>query len=645
MRGAATAILSLLILIGLWDTTSPALGQTRAPLLIEGKTTLFQRVLTRPGAKLSKRPGDTQGTELPALSVLYVYGQKKEGNGTFIEVGSSANGTVTGFLNETDTIPWRHTLTLAFTNPANRGQTLFFEDRPALVRLLNEPGAADKADRIRIAIKRGMALVGTGVIAAEPDTFVDLQKQFYLLPVLEAHTVLLESGFRVRSVQVASVTKDKPRQSQRVNPQSDAADFRSGIVFVIDASSSMQPYIDRTREAMEEVFRRVEAAKLNERVRFGMIAYRDDPRAVRGIEYLAKVFADPNRIANRDDFLRSVGGVGASPVSTRTFAEDGYAGIEKALTGIDWNGFGGRFLIMITDASSREGNSPFASTGLATDQTRQMAQDRRAAIYVLHLLTAEGKSDHADAKAQYERLSNWPGVGSLYFPVEAGDPAAFGATVKTLAGLLIEHVRKAEAPAAQFSAAPADRMQRTTEQVGLAMRLAYVGEKQGTQAPTLYSSWASDRDIRRPDLATFSVRVLLTKNQLSDLQATLGRLVVAGERAQVDPGDFFNQLRSAAVAMGRDPARLGQAQVRNLEQSGLMGEYLEGLPYQSKVMSIDQDMWVRMSVGEQQALLDEVKSKIALYQRYHDDVDRWVLLAPNAEPGDAVYPVPIDTLP
>ena len=45
------------------------------------------------------------------------------------------------------------------------------------------------------------------------------------------------------------------------------------------------------------------------------------------------------------------------------------------------------------------------------------------------------------------------------------------------------------------------------------------------------------------------------------------------------------------------------------------------------------------------AILDGIKSKIALYQRFHDDVDRWVKLNPAAGDGDRVYPVPIDALP
>jgi len=151
--------------------------------------------------------------------------------------------------------------------------------------------------------------------------------------------------------------------------------------------------------------------------------------------------------------------------------------------------------------------------------------------------------------------------------------------------------------------------------------------------------------VKNPDVKAFTTRVLLNKNQLSDLQSTLRRLVEAYEKSQIDPGSFFNQLRSAAVAMGRDPSKLGQGKAKNLEEAGLMGEYLDGLPYQSQLMSIDFDAWTNMGVGGSQAIIDNLKSRIALYQRFHDDVDKWVKLNPAASDGDRVYPVPIDSLP
>ena len=590
------------------------------------------------------------------MTLLFVYGRQDAGGSKYLEVGSDSEGRVIGFVPEADTIAWKHSLVLAFTNPANRERVLFLKDRPALVDLLNSDKLLVDAEQIRQQIAAGKLPPASPVISIEPETFVDLQKQFYLLPILDANTTVLKSGFKVRTVQVASVTKEKgvdklAETAQRSNLDADLAKFTSGVVFVIDASASMQPYIDETRAAMDEVFRQIEAAHLNERVRFGMIAYRDDPTKVKGIEYLVRTFADPTKVKTQQQFADAVNGVAASEVSTRAYAEDGYAGLAEAIQGIDWTGFGGRYLIMITDASSREGNSPLSTTRLGTEQIRALALENRIATYVLYLLTPAGQADHAAAKAQYEKLAKYPNVGSLFFPVEAGDKQAFKAQVQRLGEALVNQVKTAgQKSPTQAGESPAggkggDKLVQATEAVGRAMQLAYLGDVQGTKAPRMFEAWASDRDFRNPDIASFSVRLLLTKNQLSDLQTTLRKVVEAGEKGQLDPGDFFNQLRSAAAAMSRDPNRVGQSGVRNLEDTGLMGEYLDGLPYQSRIMGLDQDTWTRMGVGQQQALIDDVKSKIALYQRFHDDVDRWVQLNPQGAPGDAVYPVPLDVLP
>ncbi|WP_244433959.1 vWA domain-containing protein [Azospirillum sp. B506] len=653
LRAVAVAGFAIALLAG---SAAPALAQAtgkRTPLLIEGKTALHQRVLTRPGTMLAAAPGGT-GKTVPPMSVFFVYDRKEQGGKSFLEVGVDSEGKTVGWVDAADTIPWRHTLVMAFSNPANRERVLFFKDRKSLVDLLNSDKLLVDAEAARQQVAAGKMAADSPIVSAEPETFVDLQKQFYLLPILEANSTVLKSGFKVRTVRVASVTKEKeqplaPAAPRRGNPEADLASFRSGVVFLVDATSSMQPYIDRARAAIDQVYQQVETAKLNERVRFGMIAYRDDPQKAKGVEYLTRTFADPNSTATKAAFLDSIKGVSASAASTRAFAEDGYAGLEQAIRKIDWKPFGGRYVIWFTDASSREGNSPLASTGLSTAQIRQLAQDNRVAIYVLHLQTAEGRNDHAAARAQYERLSNFPNVGSLYFPVPAGDADAFRTQVQRLAELLVNQVKAAEGeakPPAAAAPSPEDqRMAKAAEDVGKAMRLAYLGEVQGTKAPSMFEAWASDRDFRKPDIASFSVRVLLTKNQLSDLQATLRKVTEAGERGQIDPGDFFNQLRSAAAAMGRDPSRIAQGKARNLEETGLMGEYLEGLPYQSRIMSIDPDGWARMGVGEQQAIIDDVKSKVALYQRFHDDVDRWVKLHDQASAGDAVYPVPLDSLP
>lgn len=626
----------------------PVSAQPRTPLLIEGKQTLYQRVLTRPGASLVAKAGDTGGKAVEPFTVFFVYQKVDQAGKPWLLVGAGSDGKTQGYLPEADTVPWRHMITLSFASPTTRERVLFFRSREALTEFTNgENPAAETTKLLKEVSSKGTLGPTNPVIAAEPEKYVDLQKSFYLLPVLEASSTLMKSGHRARIVKVASVTRDPPATvvSDPASKDSSITNFNSAVVFVIDATSSMQPYIDRTRKAMEEVLRQAEEAKVSNRIRFGLVAYQDDPAKAKGVEYLSKIFADPSQTATREQFMAAMQSLKATPTSTRAFAEDAYAAIDQALRQINWQRFGGRYIVYITDASAREGNSPLASTRLATAQMRTHAQERGVAIYALHLRTPEGKNDHAIAEAQFKNLTAWPGKGALYFPVEAGDPAKFEADVKKMAQALVEQVRAPDKTLQAKEPAKGDAMQESVDAVGRAMVLSYLGREQGVKSPAMFEAWASDRDVRNRELPSFTVRVLLTKNQLSDLQKTVRELSGAYEKTQLDPANFFNQLRSAAVAMGRDPSKLGQGKARNLEDAGLMAEYLDGLPYQSPVMSTSFDAWKNMSVGQAQEVVDRLKSLVLLYQRFHDDVDRWVKLNPNASDDDRVFPVPIDSLP
>ncbi|MFX5968801.1 hypothetical protein ABTE68_20560, partial [Acinetobacter baumannii] len=81
-----------------------------------------------------------------------------------------------------------------------------------------------------------------------------------------------------------------------------------------------------------------------------------------------------------------------------------------------------------------------------------------------------------------------------------GDQAALKRSVGELASLLAEQVRKAGAPEktpAQGPAGADPKLAQATEAVGLAMRLAYLGQVQGTRAPSMFEAWAADRDFAK----------------------------------------------------------------------------------------------------------------------------------------------------
>jgi serine/threonine-protein kinase PpkA len=113
----------------------------------------------------------------------------------------------------------------------------------------------------------------------------------------------------------------------------------------------------------------------------------------------------------------------------------------------------------------------------------------------------------------------------------------------------------------------------------------------------------------------------------------------------MSPKDFFGQLRGAAAALARSPDQVSQVQVGRLADVGVIGQWLDDLPYTSQIMNLTEARWLSRSYAEQQEVLDAIEEKIRLYRRIHDETDRWVTLSPEAPKGETVTTVPLDALP
>jgi hypothetical protein len=653
-----------------------AQAQDRKPLLMPDKQTLFQRVLTRPGAQLVAQPGTAKGTPQPAFSRFYVYERKELQGKEWLLVGANSRGKTDGWINSETTLPWKQQIALAFTNPANRDRVLMFKNRESVMEILQseDPGAA--AAPIREAVVAGKD--DPRVVSIEPEDYVDISKKFYLLPILEAEEVVTKRGY-VRVLEVASVTaededdKTAPKKgsgADQEKPKRVAVlrTFNAAIVFVIDSTISMGPYIDRTREAVRRIYEKIKEAGLSDQVKFGLIAYRSSTEAVPGLEYVSKVYVDPSEVKDGQDFLDKVADLQPAKVSSALFDEDAYSGIMSALESVKWNEFGGRYLVVITDAGAIDGSDQLSGTKLGAEQVRIEAEQLGVAIYTLHLKTPQGRRNHQSAEQQYETLTQNEILNKpLYYPVEAGSVEAFGKIVDTLADAMVEQVRGASlgemVPGSARTVKPAktedekktedvaEQVKRDARLLGHAMQLAYLGSVQGTEAPDLFKAWLSDRDFANPDLATTDVKVLLTKNQLSDLRDVVKAILDAGEAAQargeetVSTAEFFDLLRSSAAHLARDPNMLNDPNASKLGELGLLGEYLEDLPYKSRVMGLTSDLWESWSTSQQEDFLDDLRRKLRHYQIYHDDTKRWVSLSGTGDPGEDVYPVPIKALP
>ncbi len=619
------------------------------PLLMPGKKTLFQRVLTKPGAAISAEAGGPpRAGAVPAFSVLYVYARKQVGGSPWLRVGASSNGEGDGWLPASAVSDWKQSLVLKFTERSGRAPVMFLNSAEQVERLLGDTRAA------RDTLTQAVDHKGDPqVVAVEPNDRAIPQDQFYLLPIFDSKESFDADGQPAQLLEVASIdpggsaaAPQAPGQAGQGGASGAASDtFRTGIVLVVDTSVSMQPYIDRVREVIDGLQRQIGERGDLDKVSFGLVGFRNNTDKTPGLEYVSKTLVplQPGNDAQRFAELSSQ--VRATDVSSHSFNEDAFAGIMQAVDEMDWSPYAGRVVLLVTDAGALRKNDPLGRTQMNEAEVRQAALRKGVKIYALHLRTPAGKNNHGYAEQQYRSLTADanPKIADLYIPVAGGEVNAFGNTVKEIGTVFADLVhdagnRKPQAP--RFDVAPS--VASKSAAIGYAMQMEFLGRRDPVRAPQVVTAWTADRDLTNPALPAFQVCVLLSKLQLNELQQSLKLIVDAAKRTQTSPKDFFQEIASASAYMSRDPAQLVKGS--NLAQSGVLGEYLEGLPYRSKSLNMTQDLWLSLSVAEQQDFIDELESKIRLYETFHNDVANWVRFG-DADAGDALYRVPLSTLP
>ncbi|WP_169833547.1 vWA domain-containing protein [Methylobrevis pamukkalensis] len=352
-------LLALLAVVFALPVTRPALAEERQALPIPGKTSLYQRVVTKPGARLlsgAETGAEVIDAELPAFSIYYVFGEA----GERIEVGVNSRGTPLGFIDKAFTVAWKQSIVAAFNNriEAERARVLFFDAVPSLEAAIGGDGYVERLADLRAAAESGSA--PAGVVAIEPEAYVDIDRNFYLLPILSHQSAWLADGQPGTILEVASVNAEPPP------PEAPTDDFRAGFVFVVDTTISMQDYIDATAAALARVSDTLSSSAVGDSIRFGLVGFRQPVEGRPNLEYGVKTFLPLAEDSGVDRLVEELRGMKAARVPTPTFDEDAIGGLYEAVARMDWEPFGARYVVLLTDAARaaprRDGPTATAAT-------------------------------------------------------------------------------------------------------------------------------------------------------------------------------------------------------------------------------------------------------------------------------------------
>lgn len=619
---------------------APALAQETKPLRFEDTKSIYQRVLTTPGQYLYDTPNGKQVSPLWPLQPVYVYA-RQDG---WIQVGRETNA-VEGWIDESSTAPWIHNIVGAFTQRSNdRERQLIFSDEAQMQALLDDEAYLDLAAEYREAATQGQQTPESGVISVEPEEYVEIKNEFYLMPITRFKEKKV--GPRRRALdalylEVAAI----PLNKQVSDPVEKK--IRTAVVFVIDTTRSMKPFIPVTLETVEQIVADLRANKDEDAMSFGLFGFRDNPDGRPGTEYRVREFVPLDAEAPKEAILDGLTNMKAMEKGTSTwgFPEDSLAGVQQALDKSAWQtekaDFAARIIILITDAPGKEPDDPNAESDHTPLSIRKFADEKGVSISTIHLLSRSGRDYNEVAKEQYSELSGFKDVkGSYYFPVEASDKDTFRKRLRAVTTKLVGSINQ-----------DPEKFQNDDDEVdfsnlGPAMRLAFLGRQKNTTVPPILRGWTMNRSIEQFRRQAIKAMVMMTRNDLLSMAEIMSGIVEKADDAARSGNQslFFKDVRNVVTAVSVDSGRVANEDSDTL--GGLIGEFLEYLPFVTKrrLMQMTETKWAN-DPGMRIEVKHELEGLLELYQSVLSTPKFWTELYEGQEAGETVFAMPLSSLP
>ena len=668
MRTANPILLALAAVLALIASTAflPQAAQARTPLTQPGKTSVFQRVVTHPGAKLYAGPSGNQIVQDPVktFTVMYIYDRQ----GTRLEVGPGSSGSK-GWIESGEVTEWPQAITMLFTDRTGREPVLFFRDRNALESTMQAASVGEKVRTLEAQMAQGQGRLPPDfpVVATEPAATAVSEKNFYLLPVMS-----IEDRYRgMKLVEVASINPGLGKgigadssSTDALAPAGKEADLRTGFAFVIDTTISMKPYIDQTLKLVRHLYDELEKNPHGDKIAFAVVAFRSSTKRTPELGYTAQTICDFTTVRDRARLEAALAKVEEAAVSTHDVNEDAFAGIQEAVDRLSWERYGSRVMVLISDAGPLGAGDPESRTGMSPEAMADYLRTNNIYLTAVHIKNPKAAQNHKYAAESYQTLARQSDNQTSYIAIDA-TTSAKGATSFDRAGRELGktygevvtftaegRLLPTPKPVTKKNLSPEEEARRIAESTGYAMQLQFLGNRQGATAPQVVRAWIADADLEKlekdPNAAPILAvepAVLLTKSQLSNLYRQLKLILQASEEAFLNGNtDLFSQIRSAAAQMTRDPGQFALDPGRNLVENGLLDEVLSDLPYKSAISGLTQKDWEDMSTGDRDVFNRRLKGLLARYEEYDRDRTHWESFGAS-DPNDWVYRVPLSMLP
>lgn len=629
---------------------------------------LKRRILSRPDAMLVNPDGSE--APLDTFSIHYVFADKEDRTGRrWLAVGARIDQPE-GWVLQDATEDWKTMLVMEYAPlTTERQRVLFFSDKKALEEIIQDTSGADAVKTIYAEVEQRRD-AGGRVVSIEPRRSVAGDKP-YLMPILDHETSYFNYGSYadVTLLKLAGLTEDASsregsstklgdQDARTKDPDPETfSNFKIRLAFVIDTTRSMGPYIEATKDFVRSLCEGLDRRGLLDRVRFGLVGFRDDPNAAPGVEYLTRVFTTFDTPADLNRLFADVDAMQSANVPTADWREDAFAGLRSAIKELDWREGDAKFLLLITDASARSETDPKASLpNFGPNTARQMLDQQGISLYALHINSDEARRASGDGEINRARFQ-YQSLGS-YWGLDGSDHRVFSLAIERFRDQIMRTVIDA-AGGRELRVEPPDASNEFDEysvimdfQSGLKLltedsieildkptvsdlfrfQQEYLAMHEGVEPPKFYRAWSADHDLVTPTEQAMNVKVLVSRAQLELLAATLEDTIAGVDDKRTNLSEFHLDAQAESGRASTDP-RLEKIDV---------SAFLEALPYKSKLLQLTGSDFRNYGQG-QEDLLNEVRAKLRGYREVLSSNKRWMRVSERSE--EELYPLPLRDLP
>lgn len=628
-----------------------------AGAMIDDRTGLAKQILVRPQstlrteANVSAPPTEGAGggkMKLKDFQRLFVFETKDH----WLKVGESTASAV-GWLHEDDTVDWRHSLVVEFTSPDNRRPVLFFKDREPLLEICDNPEAHQPEiegyyKQIQELAANPGALINQDqfpVLCIEPK---DKISDFYMIPVLEGKIVEMgDRSARILKLTAASsargaTTLQDGNYLTKAVPTAPVGSSKVplDIVFVMDMTGSMQPWLDGVLKVMLGMAEQLkDEGSDGDLVRLGFWGYQDDP-GISGIKFRTKNYT--SELVRPQDFASSISSLKVNELTQDSYPEDVFSGIADAISSTKWRSSKGKttkVLVLIGDAPGHSTKEEGGATGMDAPQVRQRASDANVKIVSVQIKDTSNPAYakyHALTGEQFRELAKNDNRPPAFISLESQESTAFEDDLRQI----IKELTIQKSIVTPGGSGQKGRGTKIAEGLLAAARVDQVSAVKNEQgeviAPRDFTGWVVDLDLTSPDIRALEPKLVVSKNELSTLQQTVSETILNARKATIIGTSFFELMRDAV-------GKTASGQEKTL--AGFLPKFLSGLPYKSDLMDKPASWWDSQTTGQQEEFMRGLEAKLAYYRELNEDPSKWKPLNKDDEPGLHVTALPLSQLP